>query len=259
MDVLGAGICHLPRLEIGGAARPPRPLDDGGGLAEPIVAASGGLEDKPGSAMTSSTTSYRSSSSAPTALSLFIGSDADPRFARDYVEIGTFTNGRADWLRRELVPDAATLARLQAWAPRAGRRRRRARHPPRELRRPPPGRPDHRLTAGRYRAATLDHCELRGIRPRHRRLGLLRPTIAERAASELDKRVLVLERRSHIGGNAYSEAEPETGIEVHRYGAHLFHTSNQRGVGVRQPVHRASPATSTGCSRGSATRSTRSR
>ena len=53
-------------------------------------------------------------------------------------------------------------------------------------------------------------------------------TVAERAASELGKRVLVLERRSHIGGNAYSEAEPETGIEIHRYGAHLFHTSNQR-------------------------------
>jgi UDP-galactopyranose mutase len=53
-------------------------------------------------------------------------------------------------------------------------------------------------------------------------------TIAERAAAELNKRVLVLERRSHIGGNAYSEAEPETGIEIHRYGAHLFHTSNKR-------------------------------
>ncbi len=53
-------------------------------------------------------------------------------------------------------------------------------------------------------------------------------TVAERAASELGKRVLVLERRAHLGGNAYSEAEPETGIEVHRYGAHLFHTSNQR-------------------------------
>jgi UDP-galactopyranose mutase len=53
-------------------------------------------------------------------------------------------------------------------------------------------------------------------------------TVAERAASELDKRVLVLERRSHIGGNAYSEPEPETGIEIHRYGAHLFHTSNTR-------------------------------
>lgn len=53
-------------------------------------------------------------------------------------------------------------------------------------------------------------------------------TVAERAAAELDKRVLVLERRPHIGGNAYSEPEPETGIEIHRYGAHLFHTSNKR-------------------------------
>ncbi|MCA1187816.1 UDP-galactopyranose mutase [Saccharopolyspora sp. 6T] len=53
-------------------------------------------------------------------------------------------------------------------------------------------------------------------------------TIAERAATQLDKRVLVLDRRDHIGGNAYSEPEPETGIEVHRYGAHLFHTSNKR-------------------------------
>ncbi len=51
-------------------------------------------------------------------------------------------------------------------------------------------------------------------------------TIAERAASA-GKRVVVIDRRSHIGGNAYSEAEPETGIEVHRYGAHLFHTSNE--------------------------------
>ncbi len=53
-------------------------------------------------------------------------------------------------------------------------------------------------------------------------------TVAERAASQLDKRVLVVERRSHIGGNAYSEAEPETGIEIHKYGAHLFHTSNKK-------------------------------
>jgi UDP-galactopyranose mutase len=53
-------------------------------------------------------------------------------------------------------------------------------------------------------------------------------TIAERAATELGKRVLVLERRHHLGGNAYSEKEPQTGIEVHVYGAHLFHTSNER-------------------------------
>lgn len=53
-------------------------------------------------------------------------------------------------------------------------------------------------------------------------------TVAERAATQLGKRVLVVERRSHIGGNAYSEPEPRTGIEIHTYGAHLFHTSNER-------------------------------
>ncbi len=53
-------------------------------------------------------------------------------------------------------------------------------------------------------------------------------TVAERVAAEHGRRVVVLERRPHIGGNAWSEREPETGIEVHRYGAHLFHTSNRR-------------------------------
>ena len=53
-------------------------------------------------------------------------------------------------------------------------------------------------------------------------------TVAERCATQLGLRVQVIDRRTHIGGNAYSEFEPETGIEVHRYGAHLFHTSNQR-------------------------------
>jgi UDP-galactopyranose mutase len=53
-------------------------------------------------------------------------------------------------------------------------------------------------------------------------------TVAERCASELGLKVLVLERRHHLGGNAYSEQDPGTGIEVHVYGAHLFHTSNQK-------------------------------
>ncbi|QQC59317.1 UDP-galactopyranose mutase [Rothia kristinae] len=58
--------------------------------------------------------------------------------------------------------------------------------------------------------------------------GLFGLTIAEQAASELGLKVVILDRRSHIGGNAYSEKEERTGIEVHRYGAHLFHTSNER-------------------------------
>ena len=53
-------------------------------------------------------------------------------------------------------------------------------------------------------------------------------TVAERCATELGLRVVVLDRRHHLGGNAYSENDPTTGIEVHTYGAHLFHTSNQR-------------------------------
>ena len=58
--------------------------------------------------------------------------------------------------------------------------------------------------------------------------GLFGLTIAEQAASRWGLRVAIVERRSHLGGNAYSEIDPETGIEVHKYGAHLFHTSNER-------------------------------
>ncbi len=53
-------------------------------------------------------------------------------------------------------------------------------------------------------------------------------TVAQQCAERFGCRVVVVDRRSHIGGNAYSEPEPQTGIEVHRYGAHLFHTSNRR-------------------------------
>jgi UDP-galactopyranose mutase len=58
--------------------------------------------------------------------------------------------------------------------------------------------------------------------------GLFGLTIAERAATELGLRVTVVDKRDHIGGNAHSYREESTGIEVHRYGAHLFHTANER-------------------------------
>lgn len=57
--------------------------------------------------------------------------------------------------------------------------------------------------------------------------GFFGATVAERCASELGINVLLLDRRAHVGGNAFSETEAETGIEVHKYGAHLFHTSNR--------------------------------
>jgi UDP-galactopyranose mutase len=53
-------------------------------------------------------------------------------------------------------------------------------------------------------------------------------TVAQQCAQNLGLNVVVIDRRTHLGGNAYSEKDEETGIEVHRYGAHLFHTSNQR-------------------------------
>ena len=75
------------------------------------------------------------------------------------------------------------------------------------------------MTAG----AALPDCDLVVVGS-----GFFGLTVAERVASQLGRRVLVIERRDHLGGNAYSETEPSTGIEVHRYGAHLFHTSNLR-------------------------------
>lgn len=55
--------------------------------------------------------------------------------------------------------------------------------------------------------------------------GLFGLTVAERMAA-VGLNVLIVESRDHIGGNAFSVTDPTTGIEVHRYGAHLFHTSN---------------------------------
>ncbi|WP_435018237.1 UDP-galactopyranose mutase [Tundrisphaera sp. TA3] len=52
-------------------------------------------------------------------------------------------------------------------------------------------------------------------------------TIAERAANVLGRKVCILDRRPHIGGNSYSETDPETGIEYHKYGSHLFHTNSE--------------------------------
>ena len=51
--------------------------------------------------------------------------------------------------------------------------------------------------------------------------------LAERIASQLDKTVLVVEQRDHIGGNAYDHYD-DNGILVHRYGPHLFHTNSEK-------------------------------
>jgi UDP-galactopyranose mutase len=51
--------------------------------------------------------------------------------------------------------------------------------------------------------------------------------LAERIATQLDQSVLVIDRRDHLAGNAYDELD-ESGVLVHRYGPHIFHTNSQR-------------------------------
>ena len=55
--------------------------------------------------------------------------------------------------------------------------------------------------------------------------GFAGSVLAERLASQADKRVLVVERRGHIGGNAY-DCYDEAGILIHKYGPHIFHTNS---------------------------------
>lgn len=60
--------------------------------------------------------------------------------------------------------------------------------------------------------------------------GLFGSVVAERIASLVRERVLVIDRRSHVGGNSYSEVDDVTGIEYHKYGSHIFHTNMQHVV-----------------------------
>lgn len=52
-------------------------------------------------------------------------------------------------------------------------------------------------------------------------------TLAERFAAH-GKQVLVIEKRDHIGGNAFSYFDEKTKIEIHKYGSHIFHTNSHR-------------------------------
>lgn len=58
--------------------------------------------------------------------------------------------------------------------------------------------------------------------------GLFGLTVAQQAVEHTGARVHIIDIRDHIGGNAYSYMDEETGAEIHKYGAHLFHTSNKR-------------------------------
>jgi UDP-galactopyranose mutase len=56
--------------------------------------------------------------------------------------------------------------------------------------------------------------------------GLAGLTMAERIANVLNEKVLIIEKRNHIGGNLY-DSYNEDGILIHNYGPHIFHTNDK--------------------------------
>jgi len=59
--------------------------------------------------------------------------------------------------------------------------------------------------------------------------GFAGSVLAERIANNLNKKVLIIEKRDHIGGNCYDEKD-QNNILIHKYGPHLFHTNNKKVV-----------------------------
>ncbi|ANY79263.1 UDP-galactopyranose mutase [Microvirga ossetica] len=59
--------------------------------------------------------------------------------------------------------------------------------------------------------------------------GFAGSVLAERLASERNERVLLIDRRNHIGGNAYDRYDDD-GLLIHQYGPHIFHTNSKQIV-----------------------------
>src|SRR6476660_5943965 len=59
--------------------------------------------------------------------------------------------------------------------------------------------------------------------------GFAGSVLAERLASQHGARVLLIDRRPHVGGNAYDEPN-QAGILYHKYGPHIFHTNSEQVV-----------------------------
>ncbi len=57
--------------------------------------------------------------------------------------------------------------------------------------------------------------------------GFAGSVVAERLAAGAGRRVLIVDRRDHVGGNAYDHYDP-SGILMHRYGPHIFHTNSEK-------------------------------
>ena len=57
--------------------------------------------------------------------------------------------------------------------------------------------------------------------------GFAGSVLAERLASQRGERVMVIDRRPHVAGNAYDHLDP-AGVLIHRYGPHIFHTNSKQ-------------------------------
>lgn len=57
--------------------------------------------------------------------------------------------------------------------------------------------------------------------------GFAGSVLAERLATQSDKKVIIVESRDHIGGNAY-DCFNSHGILIHKYGPHIFHTNSRK-------------------------------
>jgi UDP-galactopyranose mutase len=70
--------------------------------------------------------------------------------------------------------------------------------------------------------------------------GFAGSVLAERLSSQLGKRVLLVDRRPHIGGNAYDEKDA-AGVLMHKYGPHIFHTNSDEVAGYLSQFTRWRP------------------
>ncbi|MDA7677006.1 NAD(P)-binding protein [bacterium] len=60
--------------------------------------------------------------------------------------------------------------------------------------------------------------------------GLSGAIAANFLANQMDSKVLIIDKRSHIGGNCYTEKDPSTKITIHKYGPHIFNSPNSRVI-----------------------------
>ena len=70
--------------------------------------------------------------------------------------------------------------------------------------------------------------------------GFAGSVVAAQMARNFGQKVLLVDRRSHVGGNAYDHYD-DAGILVHKYGPHIFHTNSRDVFDYLSQVHRMAP------------------